>query len=236
LHIFKGKFNYSNSLTLEIKILIVASIFFKWWNFGCYTSYFVFFLLYLHDSRLFISSMRLRKFRFPQINHSDVVRGKSIFHNKNSSHIQLNGWFITRVVTGDPHRDLSPRGDGDGEKLSPWTLTGTEMGNFSPRGDGDGGLIPDEDFPVAIPSHHPRDLRITTWYTTLFWPGEKKQVLPRTPSPESLDVQKSHADNRDINEPPNKKEKQLNKFFYVKSDSTNFSMWSQITKSFCNYD
>jgi hypothetical protein len=27
LHIFKGKFNYSNSLTLENKILIVASIF-----------------------------------------------------------------------------------------------------------------------------------------------------------------------------------------------------------------
>jgi hypothetical protein len=27
LHIFKGKFDYSNSLTLENKILIVASIF-----------------------------------------------------------------------------------------------------------------------------------------------------------------------------------------------------------------
>jgi hypothetical protein len=55
------------------------------------------------------------------------------------------------AVIGDPHGDLSPRGDGDGKKLSPRVLTGTGTGNFSPRGDGDGGSIPDGDFPVAIP-------------------------------------------------------------------------------------
>jgi hypothetical protein len=57
------------------------------------------------------------------------------------------------AVIGDPHGDLSPRGDGDGKKLSPRVLTGTGTGNFSPRGDGDGGSIPHGDFPVAIPSH-----------------------------------------------------------------------------------
>jgi hypothetical protein len=56
------------------------------------------------------------------------------------------------AVNGDPHGDLSPRGDGDGKKLSPRVLTGTGPGNFPPRGDGDGGSIPDGDFPVAIPT------------------------------------------------------------------------------------
>jgi hypothetical protein len=43
-----------------------------------------------------------------------------------------------------------------GENCPPRVLTGAGTGKFYPRGDGDGRLIPDGEFPVAIPSRGER--------------------------------------------------------------------------------
>jgi len=47
-------------------------------------------------------------------------------------------------------RGLIPRGDGDGEKVSPVALDGEGDGEFFPHGDGDGEALPDGEFPVDI--------------------------------------------------------------------------------------
>jgi hypothetical protein len=54
---------------------------------------------------------------------------------------------------GDPSGTKSPAGTRMVTNRPSRVLAG--MGKFCPRGDGDGGLIPDGDFPVAIPSGTP---------------------------------------------------------------------------------
>jgi hypothetical protein len=53
---------------------------------------------------------------------------------------------------GDPIGDGFPVGGGDGRKSPPASVGRGGAGKMCPRGDGDGRLIPDGEFPVAIPS------------------------------------------------------------------------------------
>jgi hypothetical protein len=60
-----------------------------------------------------------------------------------------------------PRRGWNPRrGTGMGENCPPRVLTGAGTGKFYPRGDGDGRLIPDGEFPVAIPTQDPCPLHL----------------------------------------------------------------------------
>jgi hypothetical protein len=54
--------------------------------------------------------------------------------------------------TGYPSGEISPFGDGDGEKLSPRAGTGAGNGGYILNGDANVPTIPDGDSPVAISS------------------------------------------------------------------------------------
>jgi hypothetical protein len=61
-------------------------------------------------------------------------------------------WYSSRgfVRDGIPVGEISPFGDGDGEKLSPRAGTGAGNGGYILNGDANVPTIPDGDSPVAI--------------------------------------------------------------------------------------
>jgi hypothetical protein len=66
-------------------------------------------------------------------------------------------WYSSRgfVRDGIPVGEISPFGDGDGEKLSPRAGTGAGNGGYILNGDANVPTIPDGDSPVAISTSNP---------------------------------------------------------------------------------